>query len=132
MRIVVDASAIGEYLLRTPAGAPIRELFRSAEIELHVPELTDIEVASGLRSALRRGQLRKEGLEQALADYFDLPLIRHRHRSLVRRVLELREDFSPYDATYVALAEHLETSFLTADLALARAVRRHLKLPVLP
>jgi predicted nucleic acid-binding protein len=39
----------------------------------------------------------------------------------VRRVWELRENVTSYDAAYVALAEALEAPLLTADARLARA-----------
>lgn len=37
----------------------------------------------------------------------------------------LFENFSAYDATYVALAERLDASLVTADRKLSRAVTRH-------
>ena len=66
-------------------------------------------------------------LMNAVADYLDLPLTRHAHTPLLPRMLELRENFSAYDATYVALAELLGASLLTADRALARAAVRHVE-----
>ncbi len=132
MRVVVDASAVGELLLRPNEAAQVTAVLRTPAVELHVPELIDIEVASALRKALFAGELLESRLDTALADFFQLKLVRHRHKFLVQRILELRHNFSPYDATYVALAEQLHANLLTADEALARAVRRHLDLPVLP
>ena len=40
---------------------------------------------------------------------------------MLERVWELRENLSGYDAAYVAVAETLDTSLLTADARLARA-----------
>jgi predicted nucleic acid-binding protein len=37
------------------------------------------------------------------------------------RIWELRDNHTPYDAAYVALAEALEAPLLTADRRLARA-----------
>jgi len=68
----------------------------------------------------------------ALQDYMDLPLIRHGHQPLVRRILELRANFSAYDATYVALAEQVSGELLTADAKLIRAVRSHTEITTLP
>lgn len=53
-----------------------------------------------------------------------LPLLRHGHQALLPRCLGLKHVLSPYDATYVALAEYLEAPLLTGDLRLARAARR--------
>jgi predicted nucleic acid-binding protein len=41
--------------------------------------------------------------------------------SLLDRVWELRDNLSAYDASYVALAELLDCSLLTADARLSRA-----------
>lgn len=60
-------------------------------------------------------------LQDALGVYRDLPLVRHEHRPLLQRALEL-ETFSAYDAIYVALAERLGARLLTTDQRLARAV----------
>jgi predicted nucleic acid-binding protein len=49
---------------------------------------------------------------------------------LLGRILRLRENFSAYDASYVALADQLDALLLTADAALVRAVRTHPRLPV--
>jgi predicted nucleic acid-binding protein len=46
-------------------------------------------------------------------------------------MLELRANFSAYDATYVALAEHLNAELMTADDRLVRAVRTHTRIAVL-
>jgi predicted nucleic acid-binding protein len=59
-------------------------------------------------------------------DYADLSVTRHAHLPLIGRILELRDNFTAYDAAYVALAEMLDLPFLTGDERLARAVRRHL------
>ena len=41
--------------------------------------------------------------------------------ALLERVWELRDSFSGYDASYVALAEALSCNLLTADTRLSRA-----------
>jgi predicted nucleic acid-binding protein len=46
-------------------------------------------------------------------------------------MLELRENFTAYDAAYAALAERLGASLLTTDAPLAHAVTSHLGVPVL-
>ena len=133
MRVVVaDASALLEYLLGTNASGPIREVVRAADADVHVPALCDVEIAAGLRRALLRGVLQGERASDALADYMDLPLSRHGHRSLMPRIFELKPNFSAYDACYAALAERLGGELLTADQRLSRAVRDHTDVNVLP
>lgn len=91
-----------------------------------------MEVASGLRRALLRGIISAERAELARQHYLLLPLTRHGHLSLLGRMLDLGANFSAYDACYVALAEQLGAGLLTADERLARAVRTHTKVGLLP
>lgn len=125
---VVDASALVEYLLRTPQGLALETAIVGAD--LHAPALCDVEVTAALRRGLLAGKLDLDRAKLALRDLEDLPLDRHGHQALLDRILDLRQNFSVYDATYAALAERLEASLITADGRLARAVRSHLDLTV--
>jgi predicted nucleic acid-binding protein len=118
--------------LATAAGGTIDEIIRRPDVALHAPELCDIEVTSGLRRALLRGEVSAARAAEALEDYLDLPLTRHGHPPLLPRVLELRANFTAYDACYVALAELLSADLLTADAPLRRAVLSHTQITVLP
>ena len=89
-------------------------------------------MVSGLRRAALQGALSIQRAVETLEDYLDLPLIRHGHQSLMARVLELRANFSAYDATYVALAEQMSAEFLTADERLGRAVKAHTSIATFP
>jgi predicted nucleic acid-binding protein len=93
--------------------------------DLHVPALCDVELAAGLRRALLTRALSPERAGQAAVDYLDLPLSHHGHQAQLGRILELRDNFSAYDATYVALAEALGASLLTTDRRLTNAVSTH-------
>ncbi|MGH2675409.1 MAG: type II toxin-antitoxin system VapC family toxin [Actinomycetota bacterium] len=128
---MADASALVEYLLRTEVAVSLEPAVRGSDADLHVPALCDVEVAAGLRRGLIRGALSEERLAQAVEDYLDLPLTRHGHQHLLSRMLNLRENFSAYDATYVALAEQLDGELLTADEGLARAARMHTGVAIL-
>lgn len=130
--VVVDASAILEHVLRTEVGERVRSHIDSNDVALHVPALCDIEFVSALRRALRSGLLPVHRLWEAMEDYGDLPLHVYTHRLLLGRVLDLRENLTPYDATYVALAELLGAELLTADDRLARAAATHAHCRVLP
>ena len=118
--IVVDASVIAEALLTDDEdGDRLRERLRGER--LVAPELIDVEVVSTLRRAARAGRLDARRSTQALADLASLPLQRVPHLPLLGRVWELRDNLSAYDACYVALAEVLDTVFLTADGRVKRA-----------
>jgi predicted nucleic acid-binding protein len=121
--LVVDASAILEYLLRTPAGLRLAPVLQDPDAVLNVPSLCDIEVASGVRGLLRGTKLSPSRAAQAMEAWLMLPVFRHGHTTLLSRILALRENFSAYDATYVALAEKLGATLVTADDALMRATR---------
>lgn len=119
--IVVDASALLEALLRTPAADALeRRLFDDRQT-LHAPHLLDIEVAQVIRGYAAAGDIAPERGRAALADLDDFPLHRYPHAFLLPRVWELRSNLTAYDAVYVALAEVLDASLLTRDRRLAAA-----------
>jgi predicted nucleic acid-binding protein len=127
---VADASAIAEYLAAGEELTPYRPHLRGST--LHVPEVCDIEVFSALRRSTHRGVMAPSQFRGLLLSYAELPLRRHRLLRLVGRAFELRENFAPADAFYVALAELLEAPLLTADRRLARATRQRTAVEVLP
>ena len=119
--IVLDASAVLEMLLGTPAGMAVAARVADAALALHVPHLVDVEVAQVLRRYVRDAQIAAEDAVAALRDLRDLNLTRHAHEPLLDRVWQLRHNFSAYDAVYVALAEVLDASLVTCDRRLAHA-----------
>ena len=119
--IVVDASALLEFLLQTPLGTRVEaRLFRDGA-ELHSPHLIDIEVTQGLRRLVRSGEVSTERAAEAIADLVDVDLHRHAHSDLLMRVWKLRDNITAYDAVYVALAEALGATVVTCDAPLAKA-----------
>jgi predicted nucleic acid-binding protein len=119
--IVIDASALLEFLLQTPLGIRIEaRLFRDRD-EFHVPHLGDVEVTQGLRRLVRTGEVSPDRAAAAIADLADFDLHRHPHVDLLTRAWKLRENITAYDAMYVALAEALDAPLVTCDTALAKA-----------
>lgn len=123
--IVVDASALLEALLRTPAAAAVETRLFDPRRTLHAPHLLDIEVAHVVRRYAAAGELDTERGREALADLADFPLRRYPHDFLLPRVWELRNNLTAYDAVYVALAEALGAPLLTRDRRLAAAPGHH-------
>lgn len=119
--IVVDASALLEFLLQTPLGTRIETRLFREEHELHAPHLVDVEVVQGLRRLVRTGEVSPGRADDAIADLTDLDLHRHAHLDLMDRAWKLRDNITAYDAMYVALAEALDAPIVTCDRPLASA-----------
>jgi predicted nucleic acid-binding protein len=119
--IVVDASALLEMLLNTPASSRVTERLFGRNDTLHAPHVLDLEVAQVLRRYTISGEMDAERSEQALEDLADLPLNRYPHDVFLFRIWALRRNLTAYDAAYIALAEALEAPLVTRDSALARA-----------
>lgn len=118
--IVVDASVLAPALLDDGAsGARFR--LRLSEEGLVAPELVDIEVCSVIRSWHRRGNVSIGRASSAIDDLLGLPMHRVARRHLVERIWQLRGNVTSYDAAYVALAERLSLTLVTADGRLANA-----------
>ncbi len=118
--IVVDASVLSSALADDgDDGDRARERLRGEH--LAAPELVDLEVSSVLRRLLLVGRLPLRRAELALSDLVALPLRRVSHRVLLARCWDLRDNLTAYDAAYVALAEQLDTTLVTADTRLAGA-----------
>jgi predicted nucleic acid-binding protein len=123
--IVVDASAIIEVLLRTPAAIAVDRWLFDPRRSLHAPHLLDIEVVQVVRRYAAKGEIDGERGRAALADLADFPLHRYPHEFLLPRVWDLRNNLTAYDAVYVALAEALNAPLLTRDQRLAAAAGHH-------
>jgi predicted nucleic acid-binding protein len=119
--IVVDASAVLEALLRTPAAQAVEKWLFDPRQTLHAPHLLDVEVAQVVRRYATNGEIDADRGRAALADLADLPLRRYPHDFLLPRVWDLRNNLTAYDAVYVALAEALDAPLLTRDKRLAAA-----------
>jgi predicted nucleic acid-binding protein len=129
--IVVDGSALLEFLLQTPLGTRVgARLFRNHD-EFHSPHLVDVEVAQGLRRLVRTGEVSRDRAADAIADLTDFDLHRHSHVDLLTRAWKLRENITAYDAVYVALAEALEAPIVTCDAPLAKAPGHRARIDVI-
>jgi predicted nucleic acid-binding protein len=105
--IVVDASAATELVLQTALGARVERRL--------------LQVLSALRRLVRMGEVTAGRAEEAMEDLGLLRIVRHGHRDLAMRAWELRENFTAYDAMYLALAESLDATVVTCDGTLGGA-----------
>jgi predicted nucleic acid-binding protein len=119
--IVVDASALVDWLLQTPARGPaVAERMRIGRF-VQTLDLAYVEVVSALRRKATRGELDEQRSELALDDLADAPLRGYPAGPLARRIWNLRATLTAYDAAYVALAEALNAPLVTTDARLARS-----------
>ena len=119
--IVLDASAAVEWLLQTASGVLVaRRMFAPGET-LHAPHLLDVEVAQAFRRYVAARTLGVSRAEEALQDLTGLRVRRYPHLLFLRRVWELRDNLTAYDALYVALAETLDATLVTCDRKIASA-----------
>ncbi len=125
--IVIDASAALSALLNA---GPAREAV--ATEQLHAPHLIDSEVASGMRHRVSAQTLAADAGWVALDSWRRLGMTRYPVFSLLERIWDLRDNLSAYDASYVALAELLGCSLLTADARLSRAPGMRCPITVVP
>jgi predicted nucleic acid-binding protein len=128
--IVVDASAMTEFLLQTSLGERVEaRLFRDGD-EFHAPHLIDVEVAQALRRLVRTREIPAERAEEAITDLADFDLRRHSHVDLLGRTWELRDNLTAYDAMYVALAEAIASPLVTCDGPLGTTPGRTVRVEV--
>src|SRR5438128_9605920 len=113
--IVVDASAITELLLQTELGIRVERRVYRDDDDLHAPHLLDVEVLSALRRLVHAREVVAERAEEAVEDLALLGIIRHGHLDFTTRAWELRQNFTAYDAVYLALAESLDATVVTCD-----------------
>jgi predicted nucleic acid-binding protein len=122
--IVLDASAVIDWLLQTAVGQQIDSRIYSRGESLHAPHLLDLEVAQVLRRLVREAAVSVPRADQAIQDLLDLRVTRYPHFVFLPHIWRLRDNFSAYDAAYVALAEKLGATLLTRDTRLTSASAR--------
>jgi predicted nucleic acid-binding protein len=126
--IVVEASAVVDALVDDPANPDLLALL--ADMELHAPALLDFEVASALRGHALGGRLDPVRLDEAVEDFTAFRIERHQMTGLLGHLLDLRDNFTVYDAAYLVLAQALGAPLVTSDAKLREAVRLGIEVQV--
>jgi predicted nucleic acid-binding protein len=121
--IVLDASAAIGWLLQTGVGKQIEERIYSRGESLHAPHLLDLEVAQVMRRLVREGAVSAPRADQVIQDLLDLRVTRYPHFVFLPHIWR-RDNFSAYDAAYIALTEKLGAALVTRDARLASAAAR--------
>ena len=128
--IVVDTSIVLKWVLDEPDSATaLALLFRwvNEGTLIQAPALLAYEVANALFQRVRKGEMTVEKATQALEDVLlpELELNFLEYTDLSKRAIILAQQYSlpaTYDAHYLALAEHKQCEYWTADTRLWNAV----------
>ncbi len=118
--LVVDASCLYVVLTGAP-GAEVTRARLADDPDHAAPHIVDVEVFGVIRREHLLGALDRTAATQAVDDLEDWPGERYGHRPLLGRAWELRDTVRGSDAMYVALAEALDATLVTADAKLAGA-----------
>ena len=110
---VLDASVAVTAL--TAPGSPAADLLSGEDAVFQVPSIFDAEVLGALRGLVRGGKFDSAAAADLVVDLMVLPVDRWHMSPLLPRMWELRENLTPYDAAYVALAELTGAVLVTGD-----------------
>jgi predicted nucleic acid-binding protein len=69
------------------------------------------------------GKLDQVRLDEAVDDFTAFRIERHPMTDLLGHILDLRDNFTVYDAAYLVLAQALEAPIVSADAKLKEATR---------
>jgi len=126
---VLDVSVAVAAL--TEPGSPAAELLAGDDAVFQVPSIFDAEVLSALRGLVRSGKFDRTAAADLVADLMVLPVDRWHMPPLLPRMWELRENLTPYDAAYVALAEMTDTVLVTGDERIAASPATHCAIQII-
>lgn len=119
-RVVCDASAVVAVLLDAgPAGRWATDALTGAD--LAAPSLLPFEAANIIRRHELAALITADQAAQAHSDLLDLAIEQWPYDLLAPRAWQLRKNLTTYDASYVALAELLDTAIVTLDRRIGRA-----------
>jgi predicted nucleic acid-binding protein len=128
--IVLDASALVDWLLQTVPGRQIGARIFSHSETLHAPHVVDLEVAQVMRRMVREAVVSPQRADVVIQDLLDLRLTRYPHFLLLPHIWRMRHNLSAYDASYIALTEHLGATLITRDARLASSPGRRVRIEI--
>lgn len=120
MTLVIDASTAVAAVADSGADGQWAEQLLADE-SMAAPHLFSAEAANILRRLSLAGTLTAEEASLAYTDLLDLRTELFPYAPFARRIWELRENVTCYDAWYVAIAEALDAPLATLDRRLAQA-----------
>jgi predicted nucleic acid-binding protein len=118
---VVDASVLAAFYAADDPRRPRTSERLAAGHALFAPAHLDAEVISALRGMAKGTPPLMHAVPGALRHLAGFPIRRMPIAPLLERMWQLRDNITPYDAAYVALAEQLNGTLITCDAKLAAA-----------
>ena len=130
--IVVDASVLANALTDDGPLGQVARAELAHDVHWSAPEHLLVEAFSAIRGRLLGGKIGQERARDASDALAEASIELLSVAPLLRRMWQLRENFSAYDAAYVAAAEAHDCALLTTDRRLAQApgVRCQVRLAV--
>ena len=117
--LVLDASAMVDYLVDSPLAARVAE--RIADNEIFVPAHFDAEVLSSLGRLHRGGELSEAQVDARVALTAQAPFHRHLLAPLLEGAWARRHYVRLVDALYIELAEQVDATVITTDSGMSAA-----------
>lgn len=121
---MVDASLLVEALTDDGPVGDRTHAVLAADTHWLAPEHLPVEVTSAVRGRLLGGKLTVDRADRAVSTLRRLTLDFSPWSAIADRVWELRANLTPYDASYVALAEMWDCPLVTTDRKLENCVVR--------
>ncbi len=117
--IVVDASVIVHILIDAQIEPQIIDTLERAG-DLIAPYLIDLEVINSLRKQLNLKRISAKAAEEALETFEAMTIDRRSTHMFNHRIWTLRDNLTPYDASYVVLAEFTGLNLITRDVRIGK------------
>lgn len=116
-KLVIDASAMVDYLVDSPLAARVAE--RIANNEILVPAHFDAEVLSALGRLHRGGELSEAEVEARVALTAQAPFHRHLLPPLLEGAWARHHNVRLVDALYIELANQVDATIITTDYGMS-------------
>ena len=123
-KLVIDASAMIDYLVDSPLAARVAE--RIADNEIFVPAHFDAEVLSALGRLHRGGALSEAEVEARVALTAQAPFQRHLLAPLLEGAWAIHHNVRLVDALYIELANQADATIITTDSGMSAAANAEL------
>jgi len=126
---VVDASVVLKWYLPDEQGVSqalsLLEDFVEGGLRLHAPNLIDYEFVNAMWVAGKMGRIAVEDRDAAAKNFINIEIIRVDIGGFFENLLRLATEYnrSCYDASYLALSEHVGVPLITGDKRLYNAVK---------